>query len=38
MYNLIKLSYKSIKEKKISYSFGGIDVLVNFIFKEKKRD
>ena len=37
MYNLIKLYYKSIKEKKISYSFGGIDSLVNFIFKDKKK-
>ena len=37
MYNLIKLSYKSIKEKKISYSFGGIDSLVSFIFKNKKK-
>ena len=38
MYNLVKLSYKSLTEKKISYSYGGIDVLVNYIFKEKKKD
>jgi len=38
MYNLIKLFYKSLKEKKISYSYGGIDNLLNYIFKKKKMD
>ena len=38
MYNLVKLFYKSLREKKISYSYSGIDALVNYIFKEKKKD
>ena len=37
MYNLVKLFYKSLIDKKISYSYGGIDSLVNYIFKEKKK-
>ena len=28
MYNLFKLFYKSLTEKKIAYSYGGIDNLV----------
>ena len=34
----IPAAIKSIKEKKISYSFGSIDALVNFIFKEKSNN
>ena len=37
MYNLVKLFYKSLIEKKITYSYGGIDGLVNYIFKEKEK-
>ena len=36
MYNYFKLFYKSLTEKKIAYSYGGIDNLINYIFKEKK--
>ena len=36
MYNFLKLNYKIFSEKKISYSYGGIDVLINNIFKKKK--
>ena len=35
MYNFLKLNYKIFSEKKISYSYGGIDVLINNIFKKK---
>ena len=37
MYNLIKLFYKSLIERKITYSYGGIDGIVNYIFKEKEK-
>ena len=36
MYNLFKLFYKSLKEKKITYSYGGIDNLLIHIFKKKE--
>ena len=36
MYNYLKLKYKSLTQKKISYSYNGIDSLVSNIFKNKK--
>ena len=36
MLNFLKINYKIFSEKKISYSYGGIDVLINNIFKKKK--
>ena len=35
MYNYFKLKYKNFSEKKISYSYGGIDALINNIFKKQ---
>ena len=35
MYNYLKLKYKSFSEKKISYSYGGIDSLINNVFKKQ---
>ena len=35
MFNFLKLKYKIIFEKKISYSYGGIDALINNIFKKQ---
>ena len=35
MYSYFKLKYKNFSEKKISYSYGGIDALINNIFKKK---
>ena len=37
MYNYLKLKYKSITQKKISYSYNGVDSLINNIFKNKKK-
>jgi|TARA_B110000438_G_scaffold246482_1_gene248078 FkbM family methyltransferase len=36
MYNYLKLKYKSLTQKKISYSYNGIDSLIANIFKNKK--
>ena len=38
--NLIKrisILRRKILYKKISYSFGGVDLLINYLFKEKKK-
>tara|TARA_B110001450_G_scaffold217050_1_gene210860 strand:- start:972 stop:1670 length:699 start_codon:yes stop_codon:yes gene_type:complete len=35
MLNYFKLKYKNFSEKKISYSYGGIDALINNIFKKQ---
>ena len=38
IYNLFNLIYKKNKSKKYYYSFGGIDIIVDYIFKNKKMD
>ena len=35
IYNLFNLIYKKNKSKKYYYSFGGIDIIVDYIFKNK---
>ena len=37
IYNFFNIWHKKIKSKKNYYSYGGIDIIVDYIFKDKKR-
>ena len=37
LFNLISILKRKIKYKKISYSFNGVDLIINYIFKDKKK-